>query len=50
MSTRDIFLSFGITDVTFPKNLNAVNMCTMRDDKLVALFQGNKSNVKLERK
>jgi hypothetical protein len=49
-NVRDVLLSFGINDVSFPNNLNAVNIYTMQDDKLVALFQGRKSNVKLARK
>lgn len=37
---RDILLSFGISDMQFPKDLAGVNIYSMKDNKMVKLFEG----------
>jgi len=39
-NVRDILLSFGISDMQFPKDLADVNIYSMKDNKMVKLFEG----------
>ena len=38
---KNIFLALGISDIPFPEDMTVLDIHTMQNDKLIALFKGD---------
>lgn len=47
---KDIILSFGISDIPFPKDMDSTSLYTMQNDKMVTLFKGRDATLQVAKK